>query len=250
MKQAEKYVPDLREKVLFLSHLLSTDIDITNKIKTWLRDMEIINYGELLTELIKNRSLDERLEDKNERDKIVKFLQKADKGILDLEIEEFTFVTEGGKERKGYQLYSFHEKMSLNGEKDRIRIPFQKESAGTQKIFGMYFDIASVIKKGSILIVDELDAKLHPNITKEIIKKFQSEENTKGAQLIYTSHDASLLDKDLFRRDEIWFVEKQNGGSYSVLFSLADCKDEYGKKIRNDASYGKDYLEGKYKYNE
>ncbi len=94
------------------------------------------------------------------------------------------------------------------------------------------------------IFIDELDSKLHPILMRKIISMFHDEEvNRKNAQLIFTTHNVTLLTRDLFRRDEIWFTEKEN--KESILFSLVEFKIN-GKKVRNDASYDKDYLKGKY----
>ena len=101
-----------------------------------------------------------------------------------------------------------------------------------------------------ILFVDELDAKLHPLLTRYIINLFHnSEKNIGNGQLIYSTHDTVNLNKETFRRDEIWFAEKDKNG-ISEIYSLSDyiMEDENGnaKKVRNDATYNKDYLTGRY----
>ena len=101
------------------------------------------------------------------------------------------------------------------------------------------------MEKGKILIVDELDSRLHTKLTTELIKIFQSEINTKNAQLIFASHDTNLLRKDLFRRDQIWFTEKTKFGA-TDLYSLVEYKINQATSVRNDASFEKDYLIGKY----
>ena len=102
-----------------------------------------------------------------------------------------------------------------------------------------------------VLFVDELDAKLHPLLTRYIINLFHNSETNKGnGQLIYSTHDTVNLNKETFRRDEIWFVEKNNDG-ISDIYSLSDYvldsdEEGKGKKVRNDATYNKDYLTGRY----
>ena len=89
-----------------------------------------------------------------------------------------------------------------------------------------------------VFVVDEISARLHPLLTKLIVDIFQDSKNTK-AQLIFTTHDISMLNKEQFRRDEIVFVDKNQKGE-SSLYSLSDLK------IRDDATFNKDYLQGKY----
>ena len=114
------------------------------------------------------------------------------------------------------------------------------ESAGTRRLFSLAVPILETLRHGSILVVDELDARLHPLMTCTIIEWFHNPAtNPHNAQLIFTTHDTMLLRADRFRRDQIWFVEKDRVGA-SHLYSLAEFK------IRNDASFGRDYIQGKY----
>jgi hypothetical protein len=116
----------------------------------------------------------------------------------------------------------------------------QTESLGTKLMFGFAGTLYQILKGGGILIIDELDNSLHYYITKIIIELFQRKEtNPNNAQLIFTTHDVVHLDKTRFRRDEIWFTEKDKENATN-LYSLAEFK------VRNDASYGKDYLKAKY----
>lgn len=122
----------------------------------------------------------------------------------------------------------------------------QSESAGTNKIFDMAGYILFTLKFGLPLVVDELDAKLHPLLTKKIIEMFHSPEiNKKGAQLIFATHDTNLLGCDCFRRDQIWFTEKDEK-EQTDLYSLVEFRDPDGAKVRNDRNYEKDYIQGRY----
>ena len=99
---------------------------------------------------------------------------------------------------------------------------------------------------GKVLIIDELDNSMHPNLCKLLINLFNSKEtNRKGAQLIFTTHDTTLLKKENFRRDQIWFTEKDKYGA-TDLYSLVEFKVSDSKGVRKDASYDKDYIVGKY----
>ena len=103
-----------------------------------------------------------------------------------------------------------------------------------------------MLDEGTILVVDELDAKLHPKLLRYIIRLFTSHvTNPRGAQLIFTSHDVSTLNSAVFRRDEIWFAAKSEEGS-SRLYSLADIADVDGQRVRTHNAYDKQYLEGRY----
>lgn len=105
--------------------------------------------------------------------------------------------------------------------------------------------ILFTLKFGLPLVVDELDAKLHPLLTKKIIEMFHSPEiNKKGAQLIFATHDTNLLGCDCFRRDQIWFTEKDEK-EQTDLYSLVEFRDGWCK-VRNDRNYEKDYIQGRY----
>lgn len=116
----------------------------------------------------------------------------------------------------------------------------RQESDGTKKLFALAGSLARSLETGKTIVVDELESKLHPLVTKEIVKLFNSKiSNKKNAQLIFTTHDTNLLQGNHFRRDQIWFTEKDKYGS-SHLYSLLEYKP------RKDASFQKDYINGRY----
>lgn len=121
-----------------------------------------------------------------------------------------------------------------------------QESTGTYKIFNLSGRLISALRLGDVLIIDEFDASLHPLLTLEIIKLFNSVEANPGkGQLIFATHDTNLLSYGKLRRDQIYFVEKDEYGA-SDLYSLAEYKEEDGTTVRSDRSYGKDYIQGRY----
>ena len=118
---------------------------------------------------------------------------------------------------------------------------FEDESLGTQKYFYAIGPIIDTLNKGSTLFLDELDASLHPILTRRIVQLFNStESNPKGAQLIFTSQDTNLLDQTLFDKEQIWFVEKDDYGC-----SHLTCLSEY-KDIRKQEKIEQKYIMGKY----
>lgn len=120
------------------------------------------------------------------------------------------------------------------------------ESEGTKKVIEFSGPIFDTLKEGKVLIIDELDAKLHPLITRNIVLLFMDEEtNPNGAQLIFATHDTNLLDLDIIRRDQIWFAEK-DAVEATDLYSLVEFKDEKGDKVRNDRDVKSDYIRGRY----
>ena len=125
-------------------------------------------------------------------------------------------------------------------------IPLGTESAGTLKMFALYPELQEVLEKGSVFFIDELNARLHPLLVRNFLLTFLNPEiNINHAQLVFTTHDTWQLSNQLLRRDEIWFVEKDENG-ISSLYSLADFIDDDGTRIRKDENYEKNYLIGKY----
>ncbi|MYC94254.1 MAG: ATP-binding protein [Caldilineaceae bacterium SB0661_bin_32] len=114
------------------------------------------------------------------------------------------------------------------------------ESEGTKKLFSLSGPLVDTLRRGGVLIIDELNARLHPLLTKEIVRLFNDPvRNARHAQLVFATQDTNLLDNQLLRRDQIWFVEKDREEA-SYLYSLAEFK------VRNDAVYEKDYIHGRY----
>jgi AAA15 family ATPase/GTPase len=109
---------------------------------------------------------------------------------------------------------------------------------------GLLAPIVEALERGSVLLVDELDARMHPLMTRFLVDLFHGPFNPAGAQLIFATHDVNLLSNKYFRRDQVWFTEKDR---YEVthLYSLADYRVD-GDKVRKDASFAKDYLLGKF----
>ena len=113
-------------------------------------------------------------------------------------------------------------------------------------MFALYPELQEVLEKGSVFFIDELNARLHPLLVRNFLLTFLNPNiNVNHAQLVFTTHDTWQLSNQLLRRDEIWFVEKDDRG-VSTLYSLADFVDEDGVRIRKDESYEKNYLIGKY----
>ncbi len=119
-------------------------------------------------------------------------------------------------------------------------LDLSEESSGTIKIFNILPRIAVSLLYGATLVMDEPDAKLHPLLLEYIIRLYSNpESNKKGAQLIFTSHDITTMNREVFRRDEIWFVA-QNGSEGAKMYSLAELN------VRNDLNYSANYLKGKF----
>ena len=122
----------------------------------------------------------------------------------------------------------------------------ESESSGTNKLFDFAGPIFDTLHNGGVLIVDELDAKLHPLMTQAIIRLFNDPTtNPNNAQLIFATHDTNLLTYGGFRRDQIYFTEKDQYGA-TCLYSLVEYQEENGDKVRKDRSFEKDYIQGRY----
>ena len=117
----------------------------------------------------------------------------------------------------------------------------REESLGTQQLFYLAPMLRDALEKGKVLIIDEIDKSLHPFIVKYLVNMFRDEKvNKKGAQLIFTTHETTLLSLEIFRRDQIFFVEKDNDSGATGLYSL----DDYS--VRNTDNIEKGYLLGRY----
>ncbi|MCW7553972.1 ATP-binding protein [Endozoicomonas gorgoniicola] len=132
--------------------------------------------------------------------------------------------------------------IKLNPETDKFySFPLALESEGTKKLIYLLGPLYEVIKNEEVLIVDEFDNKFHTLLCKFILDLYYAS-NHGSSQLIVTCHDTNLLTKNLFRRDQIWFTEK-NALNESEIYSLIEYKEHYTRK---EGSYSKDYLSGKY----
>lgn len=121
-------------------------------------------------------------------------------------------------------------------------LPLEKESEGTRSMILILGPIIRALKNGGTIIVDEFGSSLHPILTRHILELFKSEFNAGGAQLIVNSHDVDLMDiESLFRRDQIYFVNKNRDTGASELYSLSDFKG-----VRKDMDVKKAYLQGRF----
>ena len=194
---------------------------------------------------INNRVSLKILSDENYKKELLKFIKTFDSGIEGIKTTPDSI--EAVKSNNGIiDIEVIHK-----GEKGEVKaLPFYLESNGTRKMFHLFDFFMDALKNGMVLFVDELDAKLHPLLTRYIINLFHNSGTNKGnGQLIYSTHDTVNLNKETFRRDEIWFAEKDKDG-ISEIYALSDyiLEDDKnaGKKVRNDATYNKDYLTGRY----
>ena len=150
--------------------------------------------------------------------------------------------------KKSIELDSVHNIYSDKGKVvGSVNFSFEeRESSGTNKLFDLSGPIFDTLYTGATLVIDELDAKMHPLISQYIIELFNNHEtNPKNAQLIFTTHDTHLLSQKILRRDQIWFTEKDSQ-EQTDLYSLMDIVLPDGTKPRNDANYERNYIAGRY----
>lgn len=229
--------PIFRENSLFLSHLRKVGFaKISENIIEYFKDISIISG-------LGNSELDiyasKFLADFNNKKFTLELLKKADFGIEDINIKEAPVYNIQNKSVK-YIESSRKKYNSTNKNIGNKEFLFHiQESEGTQKMLQLVPFIFRSMKIGHHLFIDEFDARFHPLLTKKIVELYNSKEN-KNAQLVFITHDTNLLSSKLLRRDQIDFVEKDRYGA-SHLYSLVEIKG-----VRNDASFEKDYIQGKY----
>ncbi len=189
----------------------------------------------LREQLIVDYLLDDIKGDENKwlRERLIRLIRACDTQIQDIEINE---------ELRKDRLFSKHK--IFNNKKDTgevFDLPFGQESIGTNRIFVLGSCILKALHKGSVIIFDELDSSLHPFVSRFLVKLFLNPiSNPKNAQLIFTTHEPSILDKDLLRADQIWFTEKTAEGA-TELFSAQDFDG-----VREDVPFDKWYMAGKF----
>lgn len=253
----EIVVEKTRENALFLSACASLAVKEAMAIVDALRK----SVAFISTQQTRRDTTAAMYADGKQRENILRFLKKTDPSIDDLLVEPYELDTGRSRTngdpifRKRYHIFISH-KLSDRGQD--IKLPlYALGSLGTRKAFELAGPIYAALASGVTIFIDELDSRLHPILTREIIKLFNSTENNPhNAQLVFNTHDTNLLSckclnletqkkECVLRRDQIYFVER-DGTFASKLYSLVDFKDEDGDSIRNDASFEKDYLEGRY----
>ncbi len=237
-----------RPDILFLSNAIKLNHKQLKKIYSWLQNsLRVIDATEFDPHLY-IYSASKAKDDDNLKNEISRLLEISDFGIdgFDIKEEKFSeldFPKDMPNEVRKRLVNKKHLDVFLHhsiGEETVISFPLQEESSGTQRFFSMSGPLLEVLENGWTLFVDELDSSLHPLLVRYLVKLFHnSKTNPKGAQLIFNTHDITLLDNSLFRRDQIWFVEKDREGC-SHLYSLLDYSPRKGEAL------SKGYLQGRY----
>jgi AAA15 family ATPase/GTPase len=260
-KEAKDLEEKTRDNALFLSVIDQFNGTTAKQIMKWFSNF--ITISGLSHERYKSVTF-KMLEDDKTKPKLLDFYKKLDLGFDEIDLEKKPFDTKDitklfneeiakqflsdieGKSK--IDIKTIHKKYNSNNEvvsleKFDMR---RQESSGTNKVFNISGPVFDVLTDGGVLIIDELDASLHPLMTLMITKLFNSTEfNKTNAQLIFATHDTNLFEYGHYRRDQIYFVEKDIYGA-SDLYSLVEYKEDGGKKIRKDRSFEKDYIQGRY----
>jgi len=226
-----KVSEDLSKTLTLLSYLgiaYKGNVVVKDVLNWFEFGVDFLNYGNPIQELRMAISTSEDV-----KQLMLDMIQEMDLDIVDFRVED--------KENDMIEVFTKHLVDDVETE-----LSLSDESSGTKKLFGLLPFIAESLITGTALIIDELDAKIHPVLLRYIIMMFNDMRiNKHKAQLIFTSHDLSTMNSEVFRRDEIWFVAKGNAQN-SKLYSLVEFKNEKGKSVRKDAKFNKQYLEGKY----
>ena len=232
----------LEKQVLIISLGAKLKVGKCKAIRDWFLANEFADFGDPFTNFFMSRRLPKGfVENKDVQQKVVEYFASFDEHIKDFRIEKVPH--DGETKEDTYKINALHKMVDSD---DMAEIPLGMESAGTLKMFALYPELQEVLEKGSVFFIDELNARLHPLLVRNFLLTFLNPEiNSNHAQIVFTTHDTWQLSNQLLRRDEIWFVEKDEKG-ISTLYSLADFVDEDGSRIRKDESYEKNYLIGKY----
>ena len=235
----------------FINETLTDSDSVISRIIEWRVPEEIEKYIFYIDKIKINNYSDDLgkyiYENKNNKKLVIEFLKKIGIIVNDIEVyrEKNEFFLKNIRESKEFQILSEKEQEKLlsqiayiyriyfvyeDNQKQKYKLDYYEQSAGTQKILSMFFPIYNLLNNGGVMIIDELDITLHYSLIKEIIKMFNSVEyNRKNAQLIFTTHNLLLLDFNLFREDQIWFLENNDVSTGTELYSLSDIEG-YEKK--------------------
>lgn len=249
-----------RDNALFLSVADQFNGKIAKQIMRWFHNFFTISG--LSHERYKGVTF-KLLENKHTQHLLLDFYKKADLGFDDITISKAPFIPKelpkdlpenllkqlitDLEDSYRIDIKTIHKKYNAkNKAVGNVEFDMRsQESSGSNKLINISGPVFDVLHEGGILVVDELDASLHPLLTLAITRLFNSSEfNRKNAQLIFATHDTNLLNYGNYRRDQIYFVEKNKYGA-SEMYSLVEYKEE-GKTIRKDRSFEKDYIEGRY----
>jgi uncharacterized protein len=242
-----------RPDALFLSTAIQLNSQQLKPVFEWFQDrLAVIVGATSLNPTLTLRMLDEA----GGKERLLPFFREADLGIADVSVKR-EMMPAGGLILSGNAGIAAPIIEQLPGVampnivtvtfshwsdnmEERVGLDFTDESSGTQILFRTAGAWLNVFTNGLVLLFDEIDTSLHPLLTRFLVERFHSNvKNPKNAQLIFNTHNTSLLNQDIFRRDQIWFVEKERDGA-SKLYPLTDFKP------RNNEVLESWYMRGRY----
>ena len=245
MNKISKLAPNFREgkglqektrsNALFLSVVAQFNGPVSLKVLHWFQALVLTSkfHPQHFQEFIEISLLDDR-----SKQFVKNFIQLFDLCIEDINLEKVSSSSSASK----YRVKTMHAvRDNIEGNVGLREFDLEsQESEGTRKLFAMSTPLIMALQFGDVVMIDEIDSHLHPLITRAIIKLFNSRTTNPGnAQLLFITHDTNLLDKSLLRRDQVWFAEKDRQGA-THLASLVEYK------VRNDESFEKNYIQGRY----
>lgn len=237
--------PELQKRTRPNALFLSTGAQFNHpdllSVYQWFgQQLRILDLAATSKELLPTRTAEIVLEAPDLTEVVVALLRKADTGITDVSVEADdeppdVFDMMEWMDRPAYRVRFHHAAEGIQG----VEFDYAMESAGTQRFFSLIAPILEMLFGPRCTLVDEMGASLHTLLSRQILTLINSDSNSKGAQLIFTTHDVTLLDSEVFRRDQVWFVEKNSSGS-TEIYALTTYKP------RKNEALQKGYLAGRY----
>ena len=238
-----------RSNALFLSTAIQLNNEQLKPVFNWFdHKLHVIDQGGNLHPGFSTSEC----EKEEKKKKILKFMNAADLSITDIFLEKKEFSTkdlpaempqnikeEISKELDGKKLTSLFFMHPSSDTGEDVALEFEEESAGTRKLFTLAGPWLDVLDNGLVLFVDELDTSLHPHLVRFLLNLFHNPEtNRHNAQLVFTTHDTTVLDQTLMRRDQVWFIEK-DAENATRLYPLSDYKPRKGEALQKGYLYGR-----------
>lgn len=257
MKGQNRVIAELtRSTALFLSSAFANNHQQLSPIHRFITNGILVRLDNLTFD--EKSPVVQFLENDDLRQELLGFLRNADTGICEAKVKEESISDKQAEVYKALTTVlqehypnakSAHKnfdsskkvvQLGHTGKSNTVFFPLAEESRGTLAFLELMGLVLVTLGTGGVLVVDEFDSSLHPILSKQVVSLFNSKKtNPKGAQLIFTTHDASILSRDILRRDQIYFVEKDGEGKSNV-YPLSKLKTKKGDNIQ------KGYLEGRF----
>jgi hypothetical protein len=252
-QQASAAVKATRDNGLFLSQAAQMNVEFVKELFLWLgRRLCPVDLSSIPTSFIWRGSAQRISEDQSFRARVERLIHDADLGIGQLAAKkrpapppytDLVNVRLHVASNWNAEQYTVQTTHSAHDSEEPVEFSLEEdESLGTQRFFAIVGRMLIALDRGDVLVLDELDCSMHPLLTWKLIELFQSDEaNPNGAQLLFTTHDSTLMSPSLLRRDQIWFCEK-NSQAATQLFSLDDIE----RTPRKKEAFARNYLAGRY----